>query len=168
MPSYLIHCKCGLSHAVAERQAGSRTSCQCGSEVEIPPLSQLKETKTVQVAKVATQKTTSGKRGASGSGQLLGALGVLVSIATLALIMVLSGSDLEPDPTNMFVPVANGLGSLFKFVVFAIGSLASGILSIIGFTLCLANVDRGTDVPGILISLVGPSILVFYAAICFM
>ena len=43
MPSYLLPCSCGESVVVETHQAGGRVTCACGANLEVPPLSRLRD-----------------------------------------------------------------------------------------------------------------------------
>ena len=41
--TYLLPCTCGKPVRVVPRQAGDRVRCECGAEVEVPPLSKMRQ-----------------------------------------------------------------------------------------------------------------------------
>jgi len=43
MTNYSVECACGESNAVAQSQAGSTISCSCGQSLEVPRLSELRQ-----------------------------------------------------------------------------------------------------------------------------
>jgi hypothetical protein len=48
MPTYLLACKCGNSTPVEVGQAGGRVVCECGAQLDVPTLRQLRHLPQVQ------------------------------------------------------------------------------------------------------------------------
>jgi len=92
MAKYLLTCACGRQHTVETRQAGESLACDCGSQVAVPTLRQLRQ------LPAASEETTAAAGPAWGLRQGAITMILLLAAACLALAGVSRYSE-RPVPT---------------------------------------------------------------------
>lgn len=112
------------------------------------------------VSRSPQQSSTAGTAGIT-----LGVIGLVGAVVTVAIAYSTTSDPLKPDPTNAFVPIANGINTLFAAAVFIVGGLVSATTSTIGFFLSLARIGgphQKKGVIGMALCAVGPLLLIGY------
>ena len=83
-PKYLLPCSCGRKLPVELLQAGNRTRCQCGLELEVPTLLRLKQ---LEPAVAEPTFPSSGRHSPWGVWQRFALIGALISVVGIAIAL---------------------------------------------------------------------------------
>lgn len=97
-------------------------------------------------------------------GDTLGMIGFFGAVATIAIVYAMTSNPLESDPTNAFVPLANGISTLVAAGVFIVGGLISVTTSTIGLFLSsgIGSPKKSKSVTGMALCVAGPLLLIGY------